>query len=76
MQSSIRSLRDAPVSTPQELLALINRLDGAGLIAVNVRNPVALDPTTHCLARGTLFLLTEGLFVVETALGRHLATHA
>lgn len=73
MQSSIRSLRDAPVSTPQELLALINRLDGAGLIAVNVRNPVALDPTTHCLARGTLFLLTEGLFVVETALGRQLA---
>ncbi|MGC9163340.1 MAG: helix-turn-helix domain-containing protein [Thiomonas sp.] len=73
MQNPSRTLRDASVSTPQELLALINRLDGAELIAVNVRNPVALDPTTHCLARGTLFLLTEGLVVVETAQGRQLA---
>jgi AraC-like DNA-binding protein len=65
--------RNDPVHNPAELLARIARTDGAELIAVNVRNPVAMDPTTHCLQRGALFLLTEGLVVVETAQGRQLA---
>ncbi|OYV40032.1 MAG: AraC family transcriptional regulator [Thiomonas sp. 20-64-5] len=56
-----------------ELHQRINRQGGAELIAVNVRNQVAMDPATHCHARGTLFLLTEGLVVVETAQGRQLA---
>ncbi|MDD4887005.1 MAG: helix-turn-helix transcriptional regulator [Thiomonas sp.] len=56
-----------------ELQARINHQGGAELIAVNVRNELAMDPATHCHARGTLFLLTEGLVVVETAQGRQLA---
>ena len=56
-----------------ELLDRINHLGGAELIAVNVRNPLAMDPQTHCHARGTLFLLTEGLVIVETAQGRQLS---
>ncbi|MGA8009727.1 MAG: helix-turn-helix transcriptional regulator [Thiomonas sp.] len=68
----------SPVGIPTacskaELLQRINNLGGAELIAVNVRNQVAMDPATHCHARGTLFLLTEGLVVVETAQGRQLA---
>lgn len=56
-----------------ELLQRINHLEGAELIAVNVRNELAMDPETHCHARGTLFLLTEGLVIVETAQGRQLS---
>ena len=56
-----------------ELLARIDSVDGAELIAVNVRNEGAFDAATHAHARGTLFLLTEGLLVVETPGGRHLA---
>ncbi|MGC8702988.1 MAG: helix-turn-helix domain-containing protein [Thiomonas sp.] len=68
----------APARTSQDLAKVelhrrINHEGGAELIAVNVRNEVAMDPTTHCHARGTLFLLTEGLVVVETAQGRQLA---
>lgn len=55
------------------LLALIDRADGAELIAVNVRNDGALDAATHEHQRGVLFLLTEGLLVVETAGARYLA---
>ncbi|CUA95381.1 transcriptional regulator, AraC family [Thiomonas bhubaneswarensis] len=55
-----------------ELLARINHLEGAELIAVSMRNPLAMDAETHCHARGTLFLLTEGLVIVETAQGRQL----
>lgn len=68
----------APTSTDgecskAELLDRINHLGGAELIAVNVRNQLAMDPQTHCHARGTLFLLTEGLVIVETAQGRQLS---
>lgn len=56
-----------------ELLQHISQLANAELIAVNVRNPLAMDHATHCHARGTLFLLTEGLVVVETEQGRQLA---
>ncbi|OIQ70575.1 HTH-type transcriptional repressor of iron protein A [mine drainage metagenome] len=42
------------------------------LIALSVRSAVAFD-ATHVRARGSLFLLTEGLVVVETATGRFLA---
>lgn len=56
-----------------ELFERINHPGGAELIAVNVRNQLAMDPATHCHARGTLFLLTEGLVVVETVQGRQLA---
>ncbi len=56
-----------------ELLQRINHLEGAELIAVSVRNPLAMDPETHCHARGTLFLLNEGLVIVETAQGRQLS---
>ncbi|MGE0072490.1 MAG: AraC family transcriptional regulator [Thiomonas sp.] len=73
MTASARHPAAPPVSSKAALLERINRLDGAELIAVNVRNPVAMDPATHCLARGTLFLLSEGLVVVETAQGRQLA---
>jgi AraC-like DNA-binding protein len=65
--------RAEPQASKAALLERIDRLDGAELIAVNVHNPVALDPATHCRSRGTLFLLTEGLVVVETAQGRQLA---
>lgn len=52
---------------------MIDGVGGAELIAVNVRNDVAFDATPHAHARGTLFLLTEGLVAVETARGRFLA---
>ena len=56
-----------------EVFAYLDRVDGAELIAASVRKDGAMDAATHTHARGTLFLLTEGLLVVETAGGRHLA---
>ncbi|MHB8493620.1 MAG: helix-turn-helix transcriptional regulator [Casimicrobiaceae bacterium] len=56
-----------------DLRQVIDGVGGAELIAVNVRNDVAFDATPHAHARGTLFLLTEGLVAVETARGRFLA---
>jgi AraC-like DNA-binding protein len=67
------SVRPSQECSKAELHHRINHEGGAELIAVNVRNQVAMDPTTHCHARGTLFLLTEGLVVVETATARQLA---
>ncbi|MGA8031520.1 MAG: AraC family transcriptional regulator [Casimicrobiaceae bacterium] len=56
-----------------DLRQAIDGAGGAELIAVSVRNDVAFDATTHVRARGTLFLLTEGLVAVETPRGRFLA---
>jgi AraC-like DNA-binding protein len=56
-----------------DLRQAIDGAGGAELIAVSVRNDVAFNATTHARARGTLFLLTEGLVAVETARGRFLA---
>ncbi|NNM65139.1 MAG: helix-turn-helix transcriptional regulator [Burkholderiales bacterium] len=58
---------------PCDIQQIIDSGGGAELIAVSVRNEVAFDPTPHVHARGTLFLLTEGLVAVETARGRFLA---
>jgi AraC-like DNA-binding protein len=56
-----------------DLRQVLEGVGGAELITVSVRNDVAFDATTHVRARGTLFLLTEGLMAVETARGRFLA---
>ena len=58
---------------PCDIQQIIDSGGGAELIAVSVRNEVAFDPTPHVHARGTLFLLTEGLVAVETARRRFLA---
>lgn len=64
---------DCAQDTKAELLRRISSPDSAELVALNVRNEVALDPEVHCHERGGLFVLTEGLLVVETAAGRHLS---
>ncbi len=55
------------------LRLLLDRIDGAELVAVSVRNAVALETETKRHRRGTLFWLTEGLVAVETPAGRFVA---
>lgn len=64
---------DCSVTDKAELLRLKDRPDSAELVAVNMRSEVATDPEVYCHSRGGLFVLTEGLVVVETAAGRHLS---
>ncbi len=61
------------MTLPCDLRQAIGSAGGAELIAVGVRNDIAVDAATHAFARGTLFLLTEGMVAVETARGRFLA---
>lgn len=61
------------MTLPCDLRQAICSAGGAELIAVGVRNDIAFDAATHAFARGTLFLLTEGMVAVETARGRFLA---
>ncbi len=58
---------------PAALHRLIHDPDGAELIAMRVRNDAPLDNPDHCLPRGVLFLLSQGLVAVETARGRIIA---